>query len=293
MLQSIHRFPLFFLAMTLTSALPGIHCQAAEKKPSQFYFVGLGPGDADLMTIRAAKVIDKADVIFCSKGWSAKLADQLKGKTVHHGYWRLFPYYGRDPSEFEGEERRRCEEYTKKRATFVGLVRGAIAEGKTVAMLDGGDPLIYGPSAWALEEFEDLDPVVVPGVSCFNAANAALHRCVTNGGRTKSVILTAGDWIGGDDTIEKLSAHRTTMVVFTMRTAFREFIEKLSINYPPQTPIAVVKNAGCAQSEEVIESTLCKILDRVGENGPGGAYLIYVGEFLNHRYKSGKRKSGQ
>lgn len=291
MLQPIHRIPLLLLAMTLTSPFAGIHCQAAGNNPTRFYFVGLGPGDPDLMTIRAAKVIEKADVVFCSKDWSAKLADYLKGKTVHHGYWRLFPYYGRDPSEFAGEERRQCEEYAQKRATFVCLVRGAIAEGKTVAMLDGGDPLIYGPSAWALEEFEDLDPVVVPGASCFNAANAALRRCVTNGGRTNSVILTAGNWIGGDDTIEKLSAHRTTMVIFTMQTEFGEFIEKLSINYPPETPIAVVKNAGCVESEEVIESTLGKIIERVGENGPGSAYLIYVGEFLNQRYKSGKREN--
>ncbi len=289
MSQPMCRILLLLLGVAFTCAVAGVHCHAGEKKSPSFYLVGLGPGDPDLMTLRAAKVIDKADVIFCSKGWAEKLDEYLKGKKVHLGYWRLFPYYGRDPSEFEGDERRRCEEYSRKRAEFTALVRGAVAEGKTVAMLDGGDPLVYGPSAWALEEFEDLDPVVVPGVSCFNAGNAALRRCVTKSDRTKSVILTAGDWIGGEDTIEKLSAHRTTMVVFTMRTRFGEFIEKLSIHYPPETPIAVVQNAGYAESEKVIESTLGKVLDQVGENGPGSAYLIYVGDFLNHRYKGRKR----
>jgi precorrin-4/cobalt-precorrin-4 C11-methyltransferase len=286
MIQPICRILLLLLGMTLTCAFAGANCYAGEEKSPPFYLVGLGPGDPDLMTLRAINVIEKADVVFCSKSWAEKLADYLEGKKLHHGYWRLFPYYGHDPSEFEGDERRKCEEYNRKRDEFVALVRTAIAEGKTVAMLDGGDPLVYGPCAWALEEFQDLNPVVVPGVSCFNAGNAALRRCVTTSDRTKSVILTAADWIGGEDTIEKLSAHRTTMVLFTMRTEFGEFIEKLSINYPPETPIAVVKNAGYAKKEEVIESTLGTVLDQVGEKGPGSVYLIYVGDFLNHRYKS-------
>jgi len=289
MIQSICQISLLLLGMTLACAFAGVNCYGDEKKSPTFYLVGLGPGDPDLMTLRAVKVIEKADVVFCSKGWAEKLAEYVEGKGLYHGYWRLFPYYGRDPSEFEGDERRECEKYVQKRDEFVALVRAAIAEGKTVAMLDGGDPLVYGPSAWALEEFEDLNPVVVPGLSCFNAGNAALRRCVTTSEHTKSVILTAADWIGGEDTIEKLSAHRTTMVLFTMRTKFREFIEKLSINYPPETPIAVVKNAGYAEKEEVIESTLGTVLDQIGEKGPGSEYLIYVGDFLNHRYKSRKR----
>jgi len=289
MIQPICRSLLLLLGVALTCLFAEGHCHGGEKKSPSFYLVGLGPGDPDLMTLRAVKVIEKADVIFCSKGWANKLAEYLEGKTLHHEYWRLFPYYGHDPSEFEGDQRRECEEYTRKREEFVAQVRSAIAEGKTVAMLDGGDPLVYGPCAWALEEFEDLSPVVVPGVSCFNAGNAALRRCVTTSDRTKSVILTAADWIGGEDTIEKLSARRTTMVLFTMRTKFGEFIEKLSINYPPETPIAVVINAGYAEKEEVIASTLGTVLDQVGEKGPGSAYLIYVGDFLNHRYKSRKR----
>lgn len=266
----------------------GTTCRGKEAPATQFYLVGLGPGDPDLLTFRAVDVIKKADVVFCSKRWTDRLAKYLEGKKVYYDYWRLFPYYGHDPSEYEGEERRRCEEYNKKRDEFTGLVRKAVADGKTVAMLDGGDPMVYGPCAWTLEEFEDLNPVVVPGVSCFNAANAALRRGVTTSDRTKSVILTAADWIGTEDTIEKLSVHRSTMVLFTMRTEFREFIEKLSINYPPETPIAVVKNAGYADKEEVIESTLGKVLDEIGEERLPFEYLIYVGDFLKHRYNQPK-----
>ena len=138
---------------------------------------------------------------------------------------------------------------------------------------------------WYLEAFEDLDPEVIPGVSCFNAANAALARGITTSDRTKSVILTAADWPGKTDTIDKLSVHQSTMVLFTMRTEFKEFIDKLSVNYPPKTPVAVVKHAGYAGKEEIIQATLGTILDRIGQDRLPFEYLIYVGDFLTHRYK--------
>jgi precorrin-4/cobalt-precorrin-4 C11-methyltransferase len=290
--SAIHGFRpirLLLLGLAFAFTCDGADCFAGAKQPTQFYLVGVGPGDPDLMTLRAVKIIEKADVVFCSKGWAEKLGVYLKGKQMYHDYWRLFPYYGHEPSEFQGEEKRRCQEYNQKRQELSTLVRQAVATGKTVAMLDGGDPLVYGPSAWALEEFEDLNPVVIPGVSCFNAANAALRRGITTSDRTKSVILTAADWIGTEDTIEKLSVHQSTMVLFTMRTEFREFVEKLSINYPPRTPIAIVKHAGYVGKEEVIQSTLGNVLEEIGEDKLSFEYLIYVGEFLNHRYNQSER----
>lgn len=251
----------------------------------QFYLVGAGPGDPDLITLRAIHALEKADVVFCSGKTKANYACYLEGKKVVDTYWRLFPFYGEDPAELDGEELREYESITPKRNAFIAAVRKAISEDKTVAVLDYGDPLVYGPWAWCLEEFEDLEPVVVPGLSCFNAANAALKRGITTSDQTKSVILTASDWPGKTDTIEKLSVHHSTMVIFTMRTEFKEFIGKLSINYPADTPVAVVKHAGYAEKEEVIEATLATIVDRVGDERLPFEYLIYVGRFLTHRYK--------
>jgi len=266
------------------------HVAAADNLPqaAKVCLVGVGPGDPDLITLRAINAIKKADLVFCLESVKTKFAEYLAGKEVIHGYWRLFPYYGQDPSQLEADERRQCEAMAAKRNEFIGLVRGAVGEGKTVAIVDSGDPLIYGPWAWCLEEFEDLHPEVVPGFSSFNAANAALRRGITTSENTKSVILTAADWLGTADTIERLSAHRTTMVLFTMRTEFKEFIDKLSINYPPDTPVAVVKHAGYAGKEEVVHATLGTILNRVGPDRLPFEYLLYVGDFLQHRYKKAR-----
>ncbi len=275
------------LAASLFAVSRGIAADAAAPNPPapQLYLVGVGPGDPDLVTIRALNVMKKADLLFGSSRVKEKFPAELEGKEIIDGYWRLFPYYGQDPTKLQGEERRDAEELAVKRNAFIGKVREAVSQGKTVAIVDSGDPLIYGPWAWCLEEFEDLRPVVVPGVSCFNAANAALGRGVTNGEHTKSVILTAADWPGKTDTIENLSRHHSTMVLFTMRTDFEEFIKKLSVNYPAETPVAIVIQAGYADKERVIEATLGTILNQVGQKDLPFEYMIYVGDFLTFRHQ--------
>ncbi|TVS11463.1 MAG: tetrapyrrole methylase [Planctomycetaceae bacterium] len=260
----------------------------ATQPPTQLYLVGVGPGDPDLITLRAIETIKRADVIFCMESLKDRFSELMQDKQVIHGYWRLFPFYGQDLEDLEGAQRVEAEKLAVRRNEFIALVRQAIEDGETVAIVDSGDPLIYGPWAWTMEEFKDLQPVVVPGVSAFNAGNAALRRGITNSDFTNSVILTAADWEGKTDTIERLSTHRTTMALFTMRTEFEEFVRKLAINYPADTPLAVVKYAGYADREQVIQATVGTILEKVGQDDLPFEYMIYVGEFLTFRYRKEK-----
>ncbi len=247
-------------------------------KAGKYYLVGMGPGDPDLATLRALDVIKKADLIFAGRGISEKFATELKDKQVIDGYHRIFPFYGKDCSKLSEEEKARegmsCEEYQKKQSEFAGMVRKAVGEGKTVAMLDNGDPLVYGPCSWSLKELRDLDTEVTPGLSCFNAANAALGDKVTEGKDSHSIIFASG-W-----SVEEMAAHRATMVLFTMRTEFKKFIESLSKHYSPETPVAIVMNAGYAEKEGVMRGKLGTILAQVGESKLPFEYMLYVGSFL-------------
>ncbi|NOX56794.1 MAG: tetrapyrrole methylase [Planctomycetes bacterium] len=277
----------FLLLVFVAAATISRPVYLAAGKPSssqkQFYLIGVGPGDPDLITLRAIRAIEKADVIFPSPGVVQRFEEYLRGKQVIEGYWHLFPFYGVRAEDVAPSERERYERITAKRNEFIRKVRQAVAQGKVVAIVDSGDPLIYGPWSWTLQEFADLDPVVVPGLSCFNAANAALRCSPTSGKTTKSVILTAEDWPGKTDTIERLSKLRTTMVLFTMTAHFEHFIQKLQVHWPPETPIAVVEHAGFAEKERVITGTLGTILSRVRSQQLPFEYLIYVGDFLQTR----------
>ncbi len=249
-----------------------------EGQKGKYYLVGVGPGDADLATLRALEVIQKADLIFSSDRIQERLAKVLAGKEVMGGYHRIFPYYGQNCAELKDSERRRermsCEEYQEKQVEFAALVRKAVAEGKTVAMLDSGDPMIYGPAAWSLRELQDISTEVVPGLSAFNAANAALRAGVTEGKQSHSVIFASG-W-----SVEKMAVHQSAMVLFTMRTEFKQFVDSLAKHYPATTPVALVMSAGYADRESVLHGTLGSILAQVGEDKLPFEYMLYVGDFL-------------
>ncbi len=245
----------------------------------KFYLVGVGPGDPDLITLRGLAVIKSADLVFAHQRLKEKFKDALSGKKVVTGYHRLFPFYGKPCAKVQpntqNRERMSCEEYHKKQEEFAAMVRAAVAQGKTVAMLDSGDPLVYGPCAWSLTELRDLNTEVVPGLSCFNAANAALKAGVTEGKNSHSVLLASG-W-----SVEEMAVHQSTMVLFTMRTEFKKFIDGLSTHYAADTPVAIVFSAGYAEKEKIMHGTLGTILDQTGSGKMPFEYLLYVGEFLS------------
>jgi precorrin-4 methylase len=270
---------LIYVGQTLANA----QCEAVPttgtEKQGKFYLVGMGPGDADLASLRAVKVIEKADLIFANERYQKRYAKLLAGKNVLDGYGRLFPFYGKDCKTLSARElateRMSCEEYHRKQAEFESMVRRAVAEGKTVALLDTGDPLIYGPCAWSLTALRDLPTEVVPGLSCFNAANAALQAGVTQGKNSHSVLLASG-W-----SVDEMAAHGSTMVLFTMRHEFKKFSDSLSRHYPADTPVAIVYKAGYGAEEKVTRGTLGTIAEQLGPNRMPFEYLLYVGDFLS------------
>lgn len=85
------------------------------------------------------------------------------------------------------------EEIAKIEAEYKQLIRKSIKEGKNIVVIDNGDPTIYGPHIYFVKEFQDLAPKIIPGISSFNAANAALQTSVIGGLEdAKGVTLTVG-----------------------------------------------------------------------------------------------------
>jgi precorrin-4 methylase len=152
-----------------------------------------------------------------------------------------------------------------------------VAQGKTVAVLTGGDPLLFSPFSWSLAELKDIETEVVPGVSCFNAANAALGANITMGKNTHSVLLASRR------SLEEMASHKATLVMFTMQTEFKDVIASLGKHYTPETPVAVVFKAGYSQEEKVMRGTLGDIVQKVGDKRLPFQHLLYVGDALTNK----------
>lgn len=266
---------LLAISIALFASLAFLPHQVHAAKPGHLYLVGLGVGDRDNMTLRAKKVIEKAEVFFAMKGIQKGYADLLSGKEVHeagHGLFASFGHRG-NPEAIKARENE-----TRK------VIREAVAAGKTVAILDSGDPMVYGPHTGYLKEFADLNPEVVPGLSSFNAANAALLRGVASGRVSHSVIMTAAmgarKGYKGKDSLAELAKSQSTMVFFTMGMNLPEVVDQLKQSYPGDTPIAIVSYAGYKDKQTVLKATLDTVIEKTSGGRLPFEHLIYVGDFL-------------
>ena len=246
----------------------------------KLYLVGIGPGDPDLVTFKAAKVLKESDRVFCFGYLRDEVARFAREDALTVASPLLMGRYcGRDPAEFDAQTRERVIRSNQELARFVPGVRKLVAEGKTVAFAAAGDPTVFCPWSWVTEEFEDLRPVVVPGLSSFNAASAALKRSITR--KSGSVMLSAGEDLGTPDGNGRLNM---TLVLFTHSRRLNELVPRLSARYPADTPIVVVCQASYAE-QRLIRGTLGTILRELEGKELPHLYLIYVGDGLTDTHK--------
>jgi len=198
----------------------------AGGRRGKVWFVGAGPGAADLLTLRAARVIGEADVVV----WASSLVMPEAVANARPGALVL------DSSRLTLDE--------------IGAVydRAAVAALR-VARVHSGDPALWGAVNEQIEQCErrGLDWEIVPGVSSLAAAAAVLGRELTVPEVAQSVILTrlatATPMPEGED-VRAFAAHGTTMALFLSAKRGRRLqAELLAGGYPPDTPCAVVYRA--------------------------------------------------
>jgi precorrin-4 methylase len=271
---------IFFLATFLFCFNASV-CFAGNT--GKLYILGMGPSGPELTAPRAIAILEKADTILCSSRMQKRFWKHVDPNKVAFNPWEGI-------HDEEAEKLRktdyqkwiaRVEKQKKKIQTFV---LQHIKNGKTVAMLDGGDPCVYGPSLyWLLKGFDDQHFEIIPGMSAFNAASAALKRPMT-GENTQFVMLTApfslfGDsYKKADEVLQDLSRYETTMVFYMALSSMDKLVEKFKKYYPPKLPMAVVYYAGYLEKEKVLRSTLGTILDDLKKVDETWLGLLIIGE---------------
>ena len=254
----------------------------AGENYGKLYLVGMGTAP-DLITVRGVKAIKSADIIVVHDPEALEDWKEYIGKKeawVFERYNLLF--FGSDPNTLEEPaDRAIAEEYKSNCYKIVQKIRSEVEKGKTVAILENGDAMMYGESFYLELLPKDFPSEVVPGVGSFQAASAAVKMSPPYGWDTSAVILTMSDWDGRVDTNEKLMEAGATMVFYTMHLDYDKVFNELKRHYPENTPVAIVCNAGNLEQQKVITSTIGSFFDEVDlESLPPDAHLMLVGKFL-------------
>ncbi len=257
----------------------------AETK-GKLYVVGMGPAGPDLTAPRALDIVEKADVLLCSPRMPQRFAAfgrRIDPSKVAFDPWekihdkKAASLRKTDPKAWaEGVERRRKE--------IQAFILQKLDEGKTVALMDGGDPCVYGPSLQTLlKGFDDSLFEVVPGMGAVNAAAAALKKPLTTNDAT-FVMLASYESLFGEgpepkeDLLKDISKHKSTIVLYMSLRSMRELVSRFSKYFPSDLPVAVVYFAGYPDKEKVVRSKLSGIADEVEKIDEKWLGLVIIGE---------------
>lgn len=234
------------------------------------YFIGAGPGDPELITVKGKRLIDEADIII--------YAGSLVNPEVLSG--------AKPEAEIYNSATMTLEE-------VLDVMKRGVAEEKRVVRVHTGDPSIYGAHREQMVELDKLNiPYeIVPGVSSFLAAAASLKREYTLPGISQTVILTRMEGrtaVPENEQIESLAAHQATMVIFLSVGEIEILSKRLQDGgYPADTPVAVVYKASW-EDQKIVKGTLEDIAKKVKEAGIKKTALVTVGRFLGDSFELSK-----
>ncbi len=157
--------PLFTLRSSLNNLLP---------RQGKVQLVGFGPGDPDLLTIKAARAIDQADIIFYDDLIDSSFLEGKKAEKIYVG--------------------KRAGYHHKEQGDINRLLLDAAREGKNVVRLKGGDPMIFAHGSEEIEYLESnlVKVEVIPGITTASALAASQKVSLTHRDFSSSVALVSG-----------------------------------------------------------------------------------------------------
>lgn len=232
------------------------------------YFIGAGPGATDLITVRGMKLLQRAELVIYA------------GSLVNPELLR----YCKDDCAIMDSASMTLEE-------VIAAMRARYSAGSVIVRLHTGDPSLYGAIREQMDELDKLSiPYeVVPGVSAFSAAAAALQKEYTLPDVSQSLIITrmAGRTpVPEKESIKSFAAHGASMALYLSARMLKDLCKELiSGGYPPDTMAAVVYKASWPEEKKVV-ATLATLPEKA--QGITKTALVVVGNFLGNAYERSK-----
>ncbi|MEA1975219.1 MAG: precorrin-4 C(11)-methyltransferase [Bacillota bacterium] len=236
---------------------------------SKVYFIGAGPGDPELITVKGKRIVKEADTIIYA------------GSLV--------------PIEVIEDRKKSAKIYNSAKMSLdevIDVMTESISLNKTVARVHTGDPSIYGAIREQMDILEKLSIKyeVIPGVSSFVASAAALKKEFTLPSVSQTIICTRIEGRTKVPELEKLrdlASHKTSMAIFLSVQKIEIVVKELLVHYKKTTPVAVVQRASWPDQKIVI-GTLEDIYIKVKEENITKTAQILVGDFLGDKYELSK-----
>ena len=228
---------------------------------SKVYFVGCGPGDPELITIKAKKLIQKADVLVYSGSLIPTSIVKLCKKGKKH-----------DAAKLVREE-------------IFDLLKNNAKKGKNVVRLHDGDPTIFGAIKEQIDnlEKEGIKSVVIPGVTSFLASAAALGTQLTLPGVTQTIIVTRAEKrtkVPKREQISELARHKATMVLYLSVHLLSDIVKQaIEGGYKKSTPVAVVYRVSW-DNQKILTGTLKDITKKVWQEKITRTAIVIIGDVI-------------
>jgi precorrin-2 methylase len=257
-------------------AVSNIEVVTFTQKP-RLYVIGVGCADTSLVTLEAISYMGKADCFVCPEDIQKRFAKYMGNKPILFDPLRNteFMFKKEHPGLSSQESKKLLE---SQRAKDIQSIQDALTAGKNVALLEYGDPTVYGGWMFWLDEFKDKTQVI-PGISAFNAANAMLGRHL---GCKGSIVITVPQGLQANEAMLKtVAGNGDTLVIFIGLRELKSLRPLLQKYYANKTPVRLIYRAGYSDSEYIIKTSLQEVEDAAAKEKEQHLGLIYIGPCLD------------
>lgn len=240
----------------------------AQKTP-RLVLVGAGPGDPELLTLKAARLLEEADLVVADRLIPMEVIDLAKGEVRIAPKKRAVLTIEQKSSTSDQETLSTATTSDDIQDQLNEWCLQGLREGKTVVRLKQGDPFIFGRGAEEILFFREngFDAEVVPGISSALSAPLSANVPLTHRGSANQVVITTAQVKGGrlSDSFPVYDAQKTVVVLMGVGKA-KEISEMMQtdLGWPANVPAVIVENAHCA-NERAMDATLSTLAQVVEE----------------------------
>ena len=226
-----------------------------RRKYGKVYLAGFGPGDPDLLTVKALKKLDEADVIFYDDLISDQILKRFKAEKIYVG--------------------KRKDHHSKEQIEINELLYQSAVMGKTVVRLKGGDPMIFAHAGEELEYLERnfIETEVIPGISSGFAAAALSKIPLTHRHISSSVTLFSGHAAQ----LPQIPEGGTLIIYMAASTLFQVARDLINRGWNAETPVALIYSVSLTDQSETLTTLGELILSNIPYKSP---LIVIVGDVV-------------